>query len=613
MSNSKTCSSIVQCLGNLQEDKLFLDFTVVVGETSFRCHRLVLAACSEFFQALFSSGLREATENSVVLQDVSSEVFQKILSALYSGQIDLTSENYTNIWRAANKLQVMFLVDLCEKFAIEAITMETWEKIYETASELSSKRCLDQFHLFMLKNFEKIRLSPTFLLMSFKEVKDLIKSQDLVVSVEDLVLDSVIKWVEYEPPTKRQINMFENGDLKNEKAIFSVDENEIKDTVKDFCLKESVENSENAKRKKYQERSGSSRDIVNTETSPRKDKLAELLKEVRTYLVSPDVLSRVLKMDLMTENKESREIIVDAMSYHVQKFKHGQWSSASVHRSCSEYIHTGVYTKLDGSFSVISADKEELFYMKQCEYLQENIQLVTFDGELYATGTEEQNPDCRMFVFFDNSWKRVADMPSHNLLLVSHGDFIYILNKDDKVIYKITPKSIDPNLEKMTEFPENVDCKHASIIEHFLLIFCSESNKGTNKTSVYKFDILSKIWTRLRGLGGPAEQLITFRNDKHNYILQTNGSLWLILYSSDNGNIGFKFLAKLWNFAKRLYGGLTFQSKLIIFENQSESESTEEKTLCEVPPHFTDIKYCGVDCYSSNVVPVTILKKLLLH
>ena len=62
--------------------------------------------------------------------------------------------------------------------------------------------------MFMLKNFEEIRHSPTFLKMSFKEVKKLIKSQDLVVNKEDEVLDSVIEWVEFMP--KNQINLFEN-------------------------------------------------------------------------------------------------------------------------------------------------------------------------------------------------------------------------------------------------------------------------------------------------------------------------------------------------------------------------------------------------------------------
>ncbi|XP_059164225.1 kelch-like protein 40b [Physella acuta] len=186
---------------------MFCDFTVKIDDESIKCHRLILAGCSEFFQALFRSRLREVTDNSVVLHDIPSEVFKTILNTLYSGEIDLTSENSIEIWRAVNMLQIMFLVELCESFAIDAIAIETWGNIYETAAQLSSKRCLDQLHIFMLKNFEEIRHSPTFLTMSVNEVKDLIKSQDLVVSKEDDVLESVLKWVAYVP--KIMINSLE--------------------------------------------------------------------------------------------------------------------------------------------------------------------------------------------------------------------------------------------------------------------------------------------------------------------------------------------------------------------------------------------------------------------
>ncbi len=44
----------------LRRDDLFTDVSLVVGNATFRAHRVVLAAHSEYFLHLFTSGMRFA-------------------------------------------------------------------------------------------------------------------------------------------------------------------------------------------------------------------------------------------------------------------------------------------------------------------------------------------------------------------------------------------------------------------------------------------------------------------------------------------------------------------------------------------------------------------------
>ena len=83
MTTQEMCTQIVKCVGSVRTEEMYSDFTVVIGDESIKCHRLILAGCSDFFQALFRSRLREVAENSVVLHDISSEVFQMILDTIY--------------------------------------------------------------------------------------------------------------------------------------------------------------------------------------------------------------------------------------------------------------------------------------------------------------------------------------------------------------------------------------------------------------------------------------------------------------------------------------------------------------------------------------------------
>ncbi|XP_059175125.1 kelch-like protein 8 [Physella acuta] len=566
------CTQIVQSLENVWAENILFDFAVRVHDEIIQCHRLILAACSDFFKALFRSGMKEATENCVEIKNVSCEVFRLILKSIYTGTSLLTLDNFIDVWHAAHMLQVKVMINVCEEFAITSCSLDTWENIYLHAKLLCSDRVLDNLNRFMTRNFEHIIYSSTFLQMSFLEIKNVIKVQYLEVGKEDVVLESVMKWVEWD----------------TEKHTFSVGS---KDLMTGLALP-------TEDKKTFKERE-----------SCRKDKLTELLMQVRTCLVSSAVLSRILKLNYVLENKDSRQIMIDALSYKAQDFKHGQWPSAAIHRSGSKYINAGIYGRRDGSYGVISAYLGRKFKIIKCEYLEETIQLVNFDGELFATGKQSNQPNgpCRMFVYCHHDWKEIMKMPSLNLLLVSHGEFIYIINKDDQFIYNINPKGRYPHFKKIKKLPANVEVKHAMTLENFLVLFSSESLNGIEKTAVHTFGILSNVWTRLDNLDGPAEQLISFRNDKHNYILQTNGSLCLVLCSSETENIEFKFLTKLWNFTKQLYGALTVQSQLIIFGNDPGNDPPNQKRISELPEHFTRISHWGNDTCCSNFVPITIM------
>ncbi|XP_059175091.1 uncharacterized protein LOC131955131 [Physella acuta] len=618
MNRQEVCLQIVQGLENVWNENILFDFAVRVQDKTIECHRLVLAACSEFFRALFRSGMKEVTENCVVLEDVSCQVFRLILDFIYKGINTISPDNFIEVWRAAHMLQFNFLVSFCEEFSIGACSLDTWENIYTNAKLFGSEKVLNHLHTFMLKNFEQISLSSTFLQLSFNELENLLKSQDLGVTTEDLVLQSVIKWIEYVSPS--QINeclndnldlSISNNDLKTQSTLPSQDENEFEEkaTYLNDDTRKDVEVFTSAKRDFNDMFTDLSKASMQTVYMSRKDKLTELLKLVRTHLVSPALLSEVLKMELVLENEDSKKILVDAVSYHTNDFRHGQWPSAAIHRSSSEYIHAGVFAVCPGLLACVGACSEEPVDVVRCENIACK-QLVTFDNELYATGIHNNQPNgsCQMFLLRDKDCREIIEMPSQNVLLIAFGDFIYVVNKDDGFIYNINPKDRNPSLDKLTQFPENIDVKHASIVENFLLLFCSEMENGNDETAIHKMDFSSQVWTKINNLEGPAEQLISFRNDNFNYILQTNGSLWLVPKASNNGNIEFTFLAKLWNFQKSLYGALTFYKKLIIMDDKSQGGPPDESCRQDVPGHFDSISFWGRFGIRSNFVPITKLK-----
>ncbi|XP_059164654.1 kelch-like protein 9 [Physella acuta] len=379
--------------------------------------------------------MREVTENCVVLHDVSCDVFTLILRTLYTGVDILTSQNLLDVWRAVHMLQIAFMVKLCEDFAIETVAMDTWEQIYTNAKLLDSENVLEHLQKFMIKNFEQISLTSTFLQLSFEELRNLIKCQDLVVSKEDLVLEAVIRWVNFV--------QIMTAELKESKCTLNAKDS---NNVNYMMLDSSV-----------------TVDFVKNEIALRKEKLTGLLKKIRIYLVSPSLLSHVYKMDLISENKDSSDIIVDALLYHVQDLRQSHWPSVALHRTCSEYRHGGVFAEGKGHFKFLSAIEEKIYTISDSFWLREDVHLTTVNGELYAANGSL----CLVLCLHDSrsiQFEHIAKLWTGKKVL--HGAFTY----KKKLIIVETRSLINPAEEEKLEVPN-----HFNLIKYWR-IFCTCSN-----------------------------------------------------------------------------------------------------------------------------------------
>lgn len=67
----------------------FCDVRLRVGGRVFKVHRLVLAASSPYFAALFSRGMSEADKEEVEILGVDTKVFEVLLDFVYTGMLQV--------------------------------------------------------------------------------------------------------------------------------------------------------------------------------------------------------------------------------------------------------------------------------------------------------------------------------------------------------------------------------------------------------------------------------------------------------------------------------------------------------------------------------------------
>ena len=70
-----------------RNESQFIDVRLKVGEDIFPAHRIVLAASSNYFYAMFTDGMKESSQEVIELKDesISSDVLKILLDSIYTG------------------------------------------------------------------------------------------------------------------------------------------------------------------------------------------------------------------------------------------------------------------------------------------------------------------------------------------------------------------------------------------------------------------------------------------------------------------------------------------------------------------------------------------------
>ena len=85
---------------------MLTDVVLEVGGELFHAHRVVLAAASPYFKAMFTGGLKESEMSRVTLQGVSPTAMSRLINFIYTGRIKVNEITVCQILSAATMFQV---------------------------------------------------------------------------------------------------------------------------------------------------------------------------------------------------------------------------------------------------------------------------------------------------------------------------------------------------------------------------------------------------------------------------------------------------------------------------------------------------------------------------
>lgn len=187
-------------LKELLSENKFVDCTLKVGDRSFPCHRLIMAACSPYFREVFftEDGKEVESPKEVVLEDVNPSVLNMIVKYLYSAEIDLTDDNVQDIMAVANRFQIPSVFTVCVNYLQKKISLSNCMAIFRLGLVLSCPRLAVAARNYIADRFELLRQDEEFLKLAPHELFAVIGGDSLNVEKEELVFEAVMAWVRHD-------------------------------------------------------------------------------------------------------------------------------------------------------------------------------------------------------------------------------------------------------------------------------------------------------------------------------------------------------------------------------------------------------------------------------
>ena len=188
-----------------REQGEFIDVGLKVGEEVFSAHRIVLAASSDYFHAMFAHGMKESNQEVIELKDesISAAALKIVLDSIYSGDLQVNDENVFEVLVAADHLQVTSVVQQCcgylqTQFVQLRFDVQTYCQVCIIANRHGLIGLQESAQRKMASMYKDVCENEEFLShVDADQYTRLLSRDDLSAPSETFVFKSVMLWIKY--------------------------------------------------------------------------------------------------------------------------------------------------------------------------------------------------------------------------------------------------------------------------------------------------------------------------------------------------------------------------------------------------------------------------------
>ncbi|XP_041107114.1 kelch-like protein 32 isoform X2 [Polyodon spathula] len=192
--------AVLAALNQQRHDGILCDVTLVAEEQKFHAHKAVLAACSDYFRAMFSLCMVESGADEVNLHGVTSVGLKQALDFAYTGQILLDPGIIQDVLAAGSHLQLLELLSLCSHYLIQELNSFNYLDMYKLADLFNLTLLEEAVVSFLVKHLSELLSSrqEEVLVLPYRLLREVLKSDRLTSLSEEQIWQLAVRWLEHD-------------------------------------------------------------------------------------------------------------------------------------------------------------------------------------------------------------------------------------------------------------------------------------------------------------------------------------------------------------------------------------------------------------------------------
>ena len=197
------------------------DFTIEVDGRKFPVHKIVLAACCEYYRAMFSANMVESRAQHSSLPYKYKNIIKHIIEFAYTGKLELTEANLMDTLELANYLNASEAINRCCDFLLSRLTLDNCVDHLNSLNDMHPLDLRRKVFNFIIRNIDDVNWGDFYNLFA-EDLLSMLSENALVVGRESYLVSYINKWIlhDKENRQKHAAELFEKVRL----ALLSPDE-----------------------------------------------------------------------------------------------------------------------------------------------------------------------------------------------------------------------------------------------------------------------------------------------------------------------------------------------------------------------------------------------------
>ena len=189
--------NVFEYLDKMRQRGDLCDVTLVATSCEIRAHKVVLAACSQYFESMFIGEFAEPDGEPIIMEEVDDDALEALVNFAYTSRIRLTDRNIYLIFSAADLLQFSGVRGACFKFFKQQMNKSNCIRTWLFAEAHNCTELLDAALKYIECNFLDVVRGREFLSLDRADVvTKLLELEDIAVTSEEQVYEAALSWLQ---------------------------------------------------------------------------------------------------------------------------------------------------------------------------------------------------------------------------------------------------------------------------------------------------------------------------------------------------------------------------------------------------------------------------------